>query len=321
MAAATDIQSAQSGLIRQAIRGFAYVLIAILVAIGIAAIALEVVGWYSGSRWKPEDINALLATDSPARLLLLAIWMDIKFLIQYGAYFIAAVGIFLAATQIKTISKLVSDFIQARGAIYQLSATMTNAEASAKMLAAEIDRLNQLKPIMERSAERVEEALTKLGDLERQAVSERVEVSSGPPVAATTTAAIESDESNWERLRELWNANGRRLDRVIEQIPEKRRRNRFSQMSRRNYAGIIEALGAEKLITPAATEASLKLHTTFMSFKPRNRPIPDTAVADVIVLDALLETELSSNPTQTTTPPNDRPTSPRHVENRALEPA
>ena len=63
-------------------------------------------------------------------------------------------------------------------------------------------------------------------------------------------------------------------------------------MPRTNYAAIINGLADDRFITASVREASLKLHSTFMSYKPRNRKIPDSAVGSLMALDKLLELEL-----------------------------
>jgi hypothetical protein len=280
-----------SGILGQCVRGFLYIVLFGLALFGIIELMLEVWSWHAGARWRPEDINALISSESPTRQFAAVVWDNIKYLIQYGAYLIAAIALVLAVTQIKTIAKIVSDFIEARGPIYQLAATMTKAEESADRLAQQVEHLSGLEPTIQSTAEKIEEALRKLGDLQRLAVSERL---AAPTEAQAQDAAdgIEPVDENWERLRELWNLNGARLDDVIERIPDKRRRNRFSRMDRRNYPAIITGLADESIINLAAKEGSLKLHATFLRNR-RNRNIPDQMIGDLQVLDGILEKELA----------------------------
>jgi hypothetical protein len=288
-------------IFRHFIVGLAYVLVTVLTLIGLAAIGFIVYTLRTGTGWKPEDLNALLMYDSPAMHTARAVWEDIKYLIQYGAYLIAAIAFFIAVAQVKTISKLISDFLVARGPIYELAGIFTKAEASMTKLAGEVDRLSKFEQIVQLTAERLEEALQQIGDLQRLQVSERTEDTPAlpaPPAAvngqAVTVTSAEDDQKNWESLRELWNANGRRLDDVIERIANKRQRTRFARMPRTNYPAIINGLADERLISETARGASLKLHSTFMSYRPRNRKISDQVVADLMVLGAMLEKELSS---------------------------
>lgn len=293
----TDIGPRQS-LARRAARGLLLLSILFLAVFGAAILALELYFWRSGVRWTPADINAIIVADSPARRLMAGLWENLKFVIQYGSYFIAAVAFAVAITQIKTVAKLISDFIEARGPIYALGTTITQVEASVAALSGTVDRLSKLEPTIKEIAAKIEGTYAQLASLQRLQVSERSDAgpdSVQPTDGPSTGAAISSTEDhNWERLRELWNANGERLDEVIENIPDKRRRTRFQRMPRTNYPAIIDALAEADFLSEAARNASQELHATFMSYKPRNRKIPNSAVAALEVLDKMLEHELRS---------------------------
>ncbi len=263
---------------------------------GLCLGALELNAWHQGTRWQPQDINILLDQSSPTRTALKKLWEEFKFVIQYGGIFIGAVALAAAVAQIKTVAKLISDFIVARGPIYLLSSTITQVESSVGSLSKEVDRLSNFEPTMREMAEKIEETFAQIANLQRLTVSERTENSpeeTPPTNGRAASPPPPSEEPNWERLRELWNNNGERLDKVIEAIPDKRRRGRFQRMPRTNYPAIINALADEKLISEAARTASLDLHSTFMSYKPRNRKIPDSVVASKEVLDAMLAVELA----------------------------
>ena len=83
-----------------------------------------------------------------------------------------------------------------------------------------------------------------------------------------------------------------RLDEVIQGIANKRNRAKFVRMPKTSYPAIINALADAKFITEAARKASLELNAIFMSYKPRNRTIPDHAVGAMEVLDAQLQNEI-----------------------------
>lgn len=292
------------GVLRRLFVGLSYFLIASLAIVGVIAIVLELYGLHVGVRWRPEDLNAIFAYDSPTMRTARVIWEDIKYLIQYGAYLIAAAALFIAVTHIKTVAKLMSDFLDARGAIYQLAATMTSAEETAQKLSEQAEQLSALEPTIKGMSEKIEEAMLKIGDLQRQSVSERSDASTsaGTPGASVSGTATNGDaaedERNWEKLRELWNANGVRLDEAIEKIPDKRRRTRYSRMDRRNYPAIINGLADDKIISETARKGSLDLHTTFMSFKPRNRKIPNQVIGELMAKDRMLDEEFSKLITQ-----------------------
>jgi hypothetical protein len=272
--------------------------ICVLAVLGLIAVGVELYSWYIGARWRPEDINILIAKDSPARLLFLRLWEELKFVIQYGALFIGALAFAVAISQIKTVAKLISDFIVARGPIYALGTTITEVEKSVSVLSRDVDRLSKLEPAIKEMAEKIEETFAQIANLQRLTVSERSDAAGdeiSPDVGngrADIGRQTPDDTRNWERLRELWNANGERLDAVIERIPHKRRRGRFQRMPRTNYPAIIDALAADGYISEAAREASQKLHSVFMSYKPRNRKIPDSAVGGIEVLDGMLQKEI-----------------------------
>jgi hypothetical protein len=303
---------------RRAARGILTFSICVLAILGLVAIAVELYSWHMGWRWRPEDINVLIANESPTRRFVSRIWEELKFVIQYGALFIGAVAFAVAISQIKTVARLISDFIVARGPIYALGTTITEVEKSVAVLSRDVDRLSKLEPAMTEMAEKIEETFAQIANLQRLTVSER----SGPAVEGAvpqsangrTTQSISDEERNWERLRELWNANGERLDAVIERITDKRRRGRFRKMSRNNYPAIIDALATQGYISEPARKASQDLHSAFMSYKPRNRKIPDEAVGALEVLDRMLQKELGL-------PDDEPPKAPNSVDTDVPAPA
>jgi hypothetical protein len=153
-----DAAREKIGNARRLAVGFVYTLLVLLALVGLVELLLETYSWHIGVRWRPEELNALLAFESPVMKTAHTVWDDIKYLIQYGAYFIASVALFLAVSQIKTVSKLMSDYLEARGAIYLLAATMTNAEETARRLSAQADRLSKLEPTIQGMSEKIEEA-------------------------------------------------------------------------------------------------------------------------------------------------------------------
>jgi hypothetical protein len=287
----------EPGIIRRIAIGFLYVLIASLAVTGAIGLLLETYSWQIGRRWQPHDINVILAHDSAAARTAKAAWEDVKYILQYGAYFIAALALFIAATQIKTVAKLMSDFLASRGAIYQLTATMSSAEETARRLSDQANRLSKLEPTIQGMAEKVEETVLRLGDMQRLQVSERTDEAVDTALApADLPASTANDDQNWERLREIWNANGVRLDEAMERIPDKRRRARFARMDRRNYPAIINGLADEHLISETARAKSLELHGIFVSYRPRNRRIPDDVIGSLTVLDSMLADEFQRTP-------------------------
>jgi hypothetical protein len=168
-----------------------------------------------------------------------------------------------------------------------------------------------------------EEAVLKLGDLQRQTVSERTETPAPQTAVALPNGQTtpETDGANWEKLRELWNANGARLDVAIERIPDKRRRTKYSRMDRRNYPAIINGLADEKFISETARKGSLDLHATFVRHRPRSRAIPDQVIADMVVLDRMLEAEFNESLSLDTPVAEHRRGQAEVVDNHAGQPA
>jgi hypothetical protein len=105
-AGAADATREKKGIVRRLAIGLLYFSMISLAFVGLAELLLETYSWHIGARWRPEEVNALLAVDSPAMKTAHTTWEDFKYLIQYGAYFIASIALLLAVTQIKTVSKL-----------------------------------------------------------------------------------------------------------------------------------------------------------------------------------------------------------------------
>ncbi|MGL4398104.1 MAG: hypothetical protein ACRCS9_16325 [Hyphomicrobium sp.] len=286
--------------VRRAFRGCLLFLVFVFATLGLVLGGLELTSWNAGQRWSPEDINALIVAESPARTLAQSVWDNFKFLLQYGSVFAGAVAFAVALTQLKTIARLIRDFIEARGPIYSLGTTIAGTEKSVDALSKEVDRLSRLEPTIREMAEKIEETFAQIANLQRLTVSERTDTAAVEEIpqpmtdghAVPTIAAQNPDIKNWERLRELWNNNGERLDSVIDRIPDKRKRGKFQRMPRTDYRAIINALADENYISEAVRNASVQLHSTFMSYKSRNRQIPDEAVGSVEVLDRMLEKEI-----------------------------
>lgn len=297
------------------IREISIVGVALFAVFGMIAASFEAWSWYSGASQTFKDLNVLLAADSSAKALAFKAWEDFKFLLQFGTLLLGAIGLLAAMTQVKTIARLISDFIVARGPIYSLGTTITEVEKSVETLSREVDRLSKLEPTIREMSEKIEETFAQIANLQRFAVSERSGTTEEEPAvqsAGRTQSAPPQpqEDKNWERLRELWNANGERLDEVIGNISDKRRRARFQKMPKTNYPAIINALADEKHINEAARNASLELHRIFMSFKPRNRKIPDDAVESVVVLDLMLAKEIQLSKPSDEEPPTSAPAAP-----------
>ena len=270
-----------------------------LCTVGIVLGGLELYSWHNGVRWKPEDIKDLIASDSPARTAALFAFECFKSLFQYGSIFVGLLALLFAVGKTEKIATIIQDFRAARGPIYDLGNTITTTNGTVSKLSREVDRLSDLEPKMREMAEKIEDIFAQIANLQRFTVSERTDtpdaIQNTPDGAVThapSASDAERDAQNWERLRELWNKNCERLEAVMSSIANGRTRAKFLRLPRTNYQTIIDALADQDYITEAARKASGELHKTFMSYKPRNRKIPDQAIGSVEVLDRMLEREI-----------------------------
>src|SRR6478672_8829925 len=94
-----DSAREKTGIGRRLARGLVYFLLVLLALVGLIELLLETYSWHIGARWRPEEINALLASDNPAMKTAHVMWEEIKYVIQYGAYFIASIALLLAVAQ------------------------------------------------------------------------------------------------------------------------------------------------------------------------------------------------------------------------------
>jgi hypothetical protein len=93
------------GIWSRILRGAAYFSVSLLALVGFVAICLEIYSWHSGTRWQPTDIDILLQQDGRLLRAVAGIWENIRYFIQYGAYFLAALALFIAVTQIRTVAQ------------------------------------------------------------------------------------------------------------------------------------------------------------------------------------------------------------------------
>lgn len=283
--------------LKSALRGALISLVAACALLGALVFGYAAYSAATGASWAIEDIKIIFTSESGIKQAALLFWENVKFVLQYGSLFIGALALAAAVAQIRTIARLITAFIKARGPIYELGSTVIGVEKTVTNLSSHVNRLSGFEPTMREMTEKLEEIFAQVANLQRMTVSERTDTpadqSLEPPRGnSIEPPPIDPDQQNWERLRELWNKNGERLDGVIEKISDKRKRGRYQRMPRTNYPAIINALADERFISETARKASLDLHGIFMSYKPRNRTIPDQAVGSMEVLDKILEHEL-----------------------------
>jgi hypothetical protein len=264
------------------LKGIAFIICAFFAVVGFLLCLHEVHLWAGiGTGGRKHELSELARK----------VWEEFKYVLEKGPIFIGVVALTAALTKVNTISKLISDFIAARGPIYGLATTVTNVESAVSGLAGTTRRLLDLEPTIKKTSEKLEEILQQIADLQRLNISERTQDESVEQSAAASVIETDVDE-NYDRLRELWNANCQRIDAVRQAILHKARRARFAKMPRTNYPAIINQLALERLISDATKDHSIELHKTFMSYKSRNRSVPDEAIGRLVVLDRMLENEL-----------------------------
>jgi hypothetical protein len=283
-------------MLRSAIRKLGLIFVCILAAVG-----LTVVAPYLSSSLTGADYTFPTSEDLKSRWAAILIqwdaaWPAIEFffgsaktVLQVVTAFVAAIALFIAVLRIKTIAKILRDFLEARGPIHELNTNLTTAGQTSAELSSRVAELQNLSPTIHLTAERLEEAMQALGDLRRQAVVTNGTDDEG---GASSAAVAGSGLSNWDALREIWNNNGVRLDQLIEKIPDKKRRLKFAGMDRRSYGDIIDGLQNEGLISAPFAEGSKTIHSKFLGFRNRKDQVPGELIEQFRVLETQLEEDL-----------------------------
>ena len=277
---------------------FFVIILIVFAAIGFLTASLQTLSWVSDGRWTIEEVQRFLTEEEtkrlfdPLRAIIKYFWDNGSRITQNASFLLLAIAIFLAAVRIKLVANIMSNFLAARGPIYNLQSTIMKVEDT-------VQKLSDLQPIFELVNEKVDALQKQLADLQRYTSSERTDPGDEPPQDTGTLGArpLEDDSGNWERLRELWYANTARIEAVIERISDRRRKLRYDRMPRTNYASIIKALARDEFISEAVEKASIDLNATFLRYRPRNRRIPDDVIGALDVLDKLLAREIGNSPT------------------------
>lgn len=81
-----------------------------------------------------------------------------------------------------------------------------------------------------------------------------------------------SDYANWERISDIWNDLKDRIELKIQEISHKRVRGKYSQMARRTYRDVINALQEDRLLKPGVAIRLLEMDHQYqvLKFRPRN---------------------------------------------------
>ena len=222
-------------------------------------------------------------------------WSDVRSLFELLLCFLAIVALLGCLFRLGMIRRIISDFREARGPIWDLRNT--------------VNQLNELEPIMRSLAEqvalmdeRVEAWGKQVAELQVEAASLRTDATDnapGPGIDGPGIALVEvrpagdlHEEANWLALRDFWRRNTLRLEYVIDQISDGRKKIAFDRLPRTNYERIINRLQGQRLISAAAANASRALNELFYSYRPRNRAVPDEVIGSLRVLDHPLDREL-----------------------------
>jgi hypothetical protein len=276
---------------------FARRLYIVLSTVGLFACAVAIVanlnGWLDVS-WRNPTV------DSAA----LMIWSWLHWgalnsgeIVRVISFALLAWALFVAAMKIDTVFNIVSTFNEARSPISELRSSVDGVKGTAREFASNMDALREASAILNRHAptlSELNERLAALSDqvigLQEETISQRTgEVAVTPAVAPDAARGGASDEENWEELRSIWRRNNQRLEFTISEKLHGARQRSYARMPRTDYPSIIDRLKQHNVLSIAAHKASRELHEIFMSYKPRNRAIPDSVIGDMRNLDHQLE--------------------------------
>jgi hypothetical protein len=219
-------------------------------------------------------------------------WAEAKSIAELGLYYLTVLAVIGCLLRLGAIGRMFKDFRDMRGPLWDLQNTVDKL----KELEPEIKALGQQVAIL---GEKVEIARAQVAELQVESISNRLDREEAEEMDDTRTpedavAAEDPEIRNWQLLREYWQRNRRRIEFVIETIPDGRTKLAFDRLPRTNYNRIINKLQGQDRITAAAANASRKLNELFNAHRPRNRAIPDEVVGPLRVLDEQLDREIVS---------------------------
>lgn len=220
-------------------------------------------------------------------------WSEVKAVAELGLYYLTVLAVLGCLMRLGAIGRILRDFREARGPLWELKTTVNDL----KELEPALRSLGKQVALVD---EKVESARKQVAELQVESISTRSDTDSAEdaddvdqPGEPEAVAAIEDGENrNWLKLRDYWQRNRKRVEYVIDQIPDGRTKLAYDRLPRTNYRRILNKLEDQKLITEAAANASRDLNVLFNRFRPRNRTIPDEVVDSLQVLDEQLEREL-----------------------------
>ena len=207
-------------------------------------------------------------------------WVEVKAVAELTIKLLFVLAIFGCLVRLGTIRRIIGDFREARGPLWDLRNT--------------VRELKELEPVIKGLSEQVDAVRKQVAELQVLSVSTRTgepenDLAAGAPAVAQPD---EANDKNWDALREYWRRNNARIEYVIDRIEDGRTKLAYDRLPRTNYTRIINKLQGQKLISAAAANASRELHELFNTYRPRNRDVPDEVVQALAVLDAQLDKEL-----------------------------
>jgi ABC-type multidrug transport system fused ATPase/permease subunit len=246
-------------------------------------------------------------------LELTAIWVteNVGSIVRVASFALLAYALFKAAMNIERIFDIVNAFNTARSPIAQLQGSVQDVRTTADAFNRNLGSLQEASATLSKHAPAIAELNKKLDELSAQifqlkvdTVSSQAEADTNPILPGTSQSspnrssidhlAGREDQENWEELRAIWRRNIERLESLIKDRLKGARKRKYDDYSRTNYGSIIDKLHSDDALSSTARDKSKELHSLFMSYKPRNRPVTDDVVASMRILDRLLEVEIGS---------------------------
>jgi hypothetical protein len=218
-------------------------------------------------------------------------WPEVKSVAELGLYYLTVLAVLGCLLRLGAIGRILRDFRETRGPLWELINTVKNL----KDLEPAIRSLGGQVALVD---EKVEAARRQVAELQVETISTRSDAevtddSDRGDAPYPNAGAVERTENrNWLILREYWQRNRKRIEYVIDLIPDRRSKLAYDRLPRTNYTRILAKLEDQGRITGAAASASRELNTLFNRHRPRNKTIPDEVVGALEVLDSQLEREL-----------------------------
>lgn len=213
---------------------------------------------------------------------------DLIHQIFWGLVLLAVLGML---KNLGAIHKIVTGIRHARSPIWDLRDTVDQLTK----LEPVIQELKSLEPLIRQLGqdvpllfEKVDASNKKLTELQLDSVATRTEEESDGD-AASANGFSNVDDDRWADLQEYWRRNTRRLEYVIDKIPDGRTRLAFDRMSRTSYRPIINRLEDGGFLAKAPANASRDLIDLFNKYRPRNRKVTAAVIEPLALVDRQLD--------------------------------